>query len=248
MQVSPLFRALILAFSIGIPFREGIKGWRFSEESRDERGQMPGLIDDRRLTEPERRIRQRIMDAMLVCSGKFGFLEVTPDRLCREAAVDREELRRHYDDLDGCFHAAYSVEGSRLCHRILRGSGSGGDLPQALDELATYIVAEPMQAKALFLEVHFAGGRSLEKRQELMIRLSKALDAAYRSQGSSVSEIASIFFVHAIDQSVCASLAGGEPERFRIQVPELLKLVSEGYSDGRHPRKDVSLSSSDTAL
>ena len=86
-------------------------------------------------------------------------------------------------------------------------------------------------ARTLLLEVHLAGGPSLEKRRLANERLAAAIDEARGEPGPSHSppELTAAFMVAAIESSATSALAAAEPCRFAAAVPELARLVVGAY-------------------
>lgn len=169
------------------------------------------------------------MEEMLVCSGRLGYAGASVDLLCHQSGVPQDHFYDHFESKAACFHSAYEMGSERLSGRLLEASGQGCDLRQALDHIAEFIVAEPMQARALFIEVHAAAGASLDKRFECMERFAHLLDNAYRTKDCMASEMTSCFVVYTIDHIVRSSLAHGRAEEFNQQVPVLVALVEGVY-------------------
>jgi hypothetical protein len=100
-------------------------------------------------------------------------------------------------------------------------------LRAALAELLEFCANQPAIAKALVVEVHAAGERSLAQRRDLMERLSSALDGARREIPSRQAPppITSDFIVGAIDTLLAAKLLDGDAARAPEMLPGLLHFV-----------------------
>jgi AcrR family transcriptional regulator len=182
-------------------------------------------------------MRTQIMESMLVCCGEVGYRRVAVEQVYRHYGGYRTQFYKHFSSKGDCFAAAYEAESERLCQRMLsfvgKDKGSGPRLESALNDLAELIVAKPAVAKALFLEVHVAGGPSLDKRREVVERLARAVDGACRPSASrrSPPPTSGDFIIGAIEEAVSNSLAKDEPKEFTSVIPELIEIVRHVYSD-----------------
>ncbi|HEX5712534.1 MAG TPA: hypothetical protein VFX85_04385 [Solirubrobacterales bacterium] len=181
--------------------------------------------------------REVIKGAMLQASGELGYRHVTMQRLLDLYDGNRAQFYGQFPNLGACFLEAYETEASRLCAELLE-AGAGAPswragLGAALEALAGFVEARPMQARALLIEVHSAGDAALAKRKELLERLSDAVDSVRRETWSrhSPPPLTALFIVSAIEAAVVAALTAGEPARFRAIVPELVEVASAAYFD-----------------
>jgi len=101
----------------------------------------------------------------------------------------------------------------------------------ALAELLEFCANQPQIAKALLVEVHAAGERSLAQRRNLMERLSRALDGARREIPSRQAPppVASDFIVGAIDTLLTAKLLDDDAANAPEMLPGLLHFVVMQY-------------------
>lgn len=177
-----------------------------------------------------------IMDSMLLCCGESGYRQVAVKQVYRRCGACRSQFYSHFTGKAECFEAAYAEQAERLFAR-LHGIGKQpheGGLGAALTALGHFVSAEPARAKAMFVEVHVAGGGALAKRREVLERFSSTLDSACRHDSSSQlpPPMTGEFMVCVVDQAVSTALLRGEPDQFAKHVPELAKLVSEAYRAG----------------
>ncbi len=104
-------------------------------------------------------------------------------------------------------------------------------LQAALRELAGFFEDRLDVARALFIDVHVAGGAALVKRSELVERLAEELDRARaesRAPHPPPPETAR-FMVAAIEAAAVSALLKREPQRFATALPELAHLIVEAY-------------------
>jgi AcrR family transcriptional regulator len=179
--------------------------------------------------------RDRILEAMLLTSGELGFEQVAVRHVIERAQTSRATFYKHFADREDCFAQAYDDAGEWHYRRIV---GAGRRQPSwreglraALAELLEFCANQPATAKALLVEVHAAGERSLAQRRDLMERLSRALDSARREIPSRQAPppITSDFIVGAIDTLLAAKLLDGDAEHAPEMLPGLLHFVVLQY-------------------
>lgn len=181
----------------------------------------PGLNAHRRT---RAQLRPRLLEAMLVLSGERGYERVRVGDVIERAGSSRGTFYKHFRDKEDCFAQAYEEASEWLFRRLSgaakRQAGWRCGLRVAMAELLEFCATQPAIAKALFVEVHAAGGRALAQHDQLMERLSRAVDSARREPDSrhSPPPITAAFMVGAIETLVRAKLLDGDGER----APELL--------------------------
>lgn len=175
--------------------------------------------------------RERILTAMLVVSGELGFEQVAVRHVIERAQTSRATFYKHFVDREDCFAQAYGDAGEWVYRRMIgaakRQPSWREGLRAALAELLEFCANQPAIAKALVVEVHAAGERSLAQRRDLMERLSRALDSARREIPSRQAPppITSDFIVGAIDTLLAAKLLDGDAARAPEMLPGLLHFV-----------------------
>jgi hypothetical protein len=180
--------------------------------------------------EPGSQVRGRIMDQMLICSGRWGYRNVSVKTLCRELGSDEGDFHACFESEADCFHSAYEMGIADLTRRLLHASEGGrGSLPDALSELGRFIAANREQAKALFVEVHSVGEPSVERRRTALDELGRSLDRAYRRAGSPAPAITGSFLVHAIDHLASDLLIDDRADEFQREVSGIVALADEAY-------------------
>jgi AcrR family transcriptional regulator len=182
-----------------------------------------------------RAARERLLEAMLLASGELGYEQVAVKHVIERGGTSRATFYKHFEDREDCFALAYRDASEWLYNRLLgaarRQPSWREGLRAALAALLEFCANQPAIAKALFVEVHAAGERSLALRRDLMERLSRALDSARREIPSRQAPppITSTFMVGAIDTLVCAKLMDGDAERAPEMLPGLLHFVVMQY-------------------
>lgn len=179
--------------------------------------------------------RERILTAMLVVSGELGFEQVAVRHVIERAQTSRATFYKHFVDREDCFAQAYGDAGEWVYRRMIgaakRQPSWREGLRAALAELLEFCANQPAIAKALVVEVHAAGERSLAMRRDLMERLSRALDSARREIPSRQAPppITSDFIVGAIDTLLAGKLLDGDAARAPEMLPGLLHFIVMQY-------------------
>jgi AcrR family transcriptional regulator len=179
--------------------------------------------------------RDRILEAMLLASGELGYERIAVRNVIERAATSRATFYKHFADREDCFAQAYRDTGEWLYRRMVGASKHQDSwregLRAALAELLEFCANRPAIAKALLIEVHAAGERSLAQRRDLMERLSRALDSARREIPSRQAPppVASDFIVGAIDTLLSAKLLDEDAASAPDMLPGLLHFVVMQY-------------------
>jgi AcrR family transcriptional regulator len=179
--------------------------------------------------------RERLLEAMLIASGELGYEQVAVRHVIERAKTSRATFYKHFDDREDCFVQAQRDAGEWLYRRLVgagkRQPGWREGLRAALAELLEFCANQPAIAKALLVEPHAAGERTMDQRRDLMERLSHALDGARREIPSRQAPppVTSTFMVGAIDTLVCAKLMDGDAARAPEMLPGLLYFVVMQY-------------------
>ncbi|HEX5762361.1 MAG TPA: TetR/AcrR family transcriptional regulator [Solirubrobacterales bacterium] len=177
----------------------------------------------------------RMLEAILVASGELGYEQVAVKDVLERAGVSRATFYKHFPDKEECFVQAHGDACEWLGKRLLAAAKHGGTwregLRAALTELLEFCANQPAIAKAVIVEVHAAGPRALAQREDLMERLSRALDSARREVPSRQAPppVTCSFMVGAIDTLVAAKLMDGDAATAPELLPGLLYFVVKQY-------------------
>jgi AcrR family transcriptional regulator len=197
------------------------------------RGELERIRRGREETEGE--LAGRIAAAMLEACGEMGFRAVAVQDVIDRYGGNRVQFYRHFASKADCYVAAYEEGIEMLCERLL-GAGRAAPgwrpgLRAALGELAGFLTAEPLRARALLIDVHVAGEPALTKRAEVVERLVAAIDAARQEDGAleDPPPLTARFMLGAIESAATSALARGEAGGFSASVPELAHMVVGAY-------------------
>jgi AcrR family transcriptional regulator len=179
--------------------------------------------------------RERILEAMLVAAGEMGYEQVAVRHVIERAQTSRATFYKHFKDREDCFALAYQDATEWLYRRLIgaarrRPTWREG-LRAALAELLEFCANQPAIAKALLVEVHATGERSLAQRRKLMERLSHALDSGRDGipPRQAPPPVTSDFIVGAIDTLLAAKLLDGDAARAPEMLPGLLHFTVMQY-------------------
>jgi len=179
--------------------------------------------------------RQRLLEAMLVASGELGYQQVAVRHVLERAEASRATFYKLFEDREDCFAQAHREVGEWLSRRVLdaaeRQPSWRQGLRAGLAELLEFCAKRPAIAKALLVEVHAAGERSLAHRRELMERFARAVDVVRREapDAHAPPSPTAEFIVGAIDNRLAARLADGEAGRTPQMLASLLHFAAMPY-------------------
>jgi len=179
--------------------------------------------------------RARILEAMLATCGEKGYRRVAVQDVIESYGGNRVQFYRHFSSKADCYASAHEDEIKRLQARILAAAsaegGWRGALRAGLDEIGRYAEERPLVARGLLVEVHVAGGAALRSQAEVRDRLVAAIDAARREPGPRPSPppITAQFMAGAVESTLTAALAAGDPAAFTAAVPELTHMIVSTY-------------------
>ncbi len=172
-----------------------------------------------------------VREAILVTVGERGYAKATARELAERTGLGEDRLHRRFGGKEGAFAWAYEQAAERLFDEVLdacRAADSWRDGFEAgLATLLDSVVAEPLRARALLLEVRAARGEAWAKHQELTERLVAALDSARHEPGArpAAAPTTAGFVLGAIEESLCIELAAGRGAEVGRLLPDLTRLA-----------------------
>jgi AcrR family transcriptional regulator len=173
-----------------------------------------------------------VREAMLLTVGERGYAKTTVSEVAERARVTQERFHRRFGSKEGCFSQAFEEAAERLAGDLLEaceGAGSWqGGFEAALARLLRFVAEQPLTAKALLVEVRAARGDAWAKHQELIERLTAALDTARQEPGArrTVTPLTTGFVAGAIEESLCIEIAAGRAAAVERLLPDLTRLTS----------------------
>lgn len=186
---------------------------------------------------PDATIREGEMEGALRAVGELGYRNASVRAVLEYSGGHRRQFYEHFDSLEDCFQQAYRAWIDRLGVQLLE-AAIGADNWQAgvragLIGLFQFINEQPEISRALFVEVHVAGGEAMAEHDAAIERLTQALDSVRNnlSEDESPPETAGVFVVGGIEACICDVLAAGEARRIWDTLPELMHLAAGSYLD-----------------
>jgi AcrR family transcriptional regulator len=173
----------------------------------------------------KRRARERLVEAVLTVSGERGYEAIAVQDIIETAKASRATFYKYFADRDDCFAQAYTEAADWLYQRLgavaQRQPSWKEGLRAVVAELLEFCANQPAIARALFVQVHAAGGDALTHHELLMERLSHAIDGARRENSSRQAPppVTAAFMVGAIETLVRSKLMSDDPPE---TAPELL--------------------------
>lgn len=172
--------------------------------------------------------RERILEGMLHSVGSGGYDATSVRTVLDSTGLYRQAFYDLFPDKDSCYLEAFDFGVAHLEARALAAADPQktwqGKLRAGLGALLQALDGEPDLGRALIVEVHAAGPEALEKRSEVMKRITDFIDSARAAPegGESPPPIAPEGIVAGIHAVVHARLATGANEGFRELLPEFM--------------------------
>lgn len=168
---------------------------------------------------------------MLLTVGARGYEATTAQEVADRAGISRDRFQRRFASKEACFAEAYEEAADELCADLLRAGRGGGSwrdgFRAALAELLRFVAEQPLQARALLIEVRAARGQAWLKHQQVVERLVAAIDAARREPDAlpSTSPMTAGFMAGAIEETICLEIGAGRAAEVERLLPDLAHLV-----------------------
>jgi AcrR family transcriptional regulator len=172
-----------------------------------------------------------VLEAMLLTAAERGYVGATVREVAERAGITQDRFHRRFGSKEACFARAYEAAAERLTAQLLEACRSAESWREGfragLAELLRFVAEQPLLAKALLLEVRAARGDAWLKHQEIVERLTAALDSARGERGArpDASPMTAGFMAGAIEESLCIELAAGRAEGVQLLLPDLTRLA-----------------------
>lgn len=181
--------------------------------------------------EPDRSADSGVLEAMLLTVGEMGYAKATVREVAERARITQDRFHRRFGSKEACFARAYKEQADRLDRQIRdaceEASSWRGGFEAGLAELLRFVAEQPLLAKALLLEVRAARGEAWAVHQEVVERLTTALDSARHKPGAraGASPMTAGFVAGAIEESLSIELAAGRSDSVQLLLPSLTHLA-----------------------
>jgi AcrR family transcriptional regulator len=181
--------------------------------------------------DPDRGADDAVLEAMLLTVGELGYAKATVREVCERARTPQDRFHRRLGSKEACFARAYRESAERLATQVLAAAREAPSwrtgFRNGLAELLRFVAEQPLQAKALLLEVRAARGDAWVAHQEVVERLIAAIDTAREEPGARVeaSPMTAGFVAGAIEESLSIEIAGGRAEGAELLLNDLARLA-----------------------
>jgi AcrR family transcriptional regulator len=172
-----------------------------------------------------------VLETMLLTVGELGYAKATVREVAERARVTQDRFHRRFGSKEACFARAYEQAAERLGGQVLDACRATGDWREGfragLAELLRFVAEQPLQAKALLLEVRAARGAAWEAHQRQVERLIAALDTARGEPGArpDSNPMTAGFIAGAIEESLSIEIAAGRAEEAPFLLEDLTRLA-----------------------
>jgi AcrR family transcriptional regulator len=196
--------------------------------------EVPGPLREVRSWEealPERDADAGLLEAMLLSAGEKGYAKTTVREVAERAGITQDRFHRRVGSKEACFARAYEEAAERLAADLLEACREATSWREGfrdgLAELLRFVAEQPLAAKALLLEVRAARGQAWVKHQEVVERLTAAIETAREQPGAraEASPMTAGFIVGAIEESLSIELAAGRAEGAPFLLDDLTRLA-----------------------
>jgi len=172
-----------------------------------------------------------VLEAMLLTAGEQGYAKATVREVAERARITQNRFHARFGSKEACFALAYEGAAERLFSQLLeacRGAGSWREGFRAgLAELLRFVAEQPLLAKALLLEVRAARGQAWVTHQQIVERLTAALDTAREEPGARAGStpMTAGFIAGAIEEALCMEIAAGRAADAERLLGDLTRLA-----------------------
>jgi AcrR family transcriptional regulator len=195
----------------------------------------PADLRKERLSDAE--VRAVLGRTAVEVAGRFGYAELTVDRIIARAGVSRPVFYRLFADRERCYLHGYEELAPVLVGRLVEACAAAASwregVTAALELLGRFMVAEPDLAGGLIGQVGGAGAAAVAARERLTPHLTAALwRAGERPPPLSPPPRAAEFVLAAIESTAVAALGRRDPTEFTQRIPDLSALAAAIFLDG----------------
>lgn len=180
---------------------------------------------------PDRSADDAVLETILLTAGEKGYAKTTVQEIAARAGITQDRFHRRFGSKEACFARAYEGAAERLAAEMTEACREAPDWREgfqaALAELLRFVAEQPLTARALLLEVRAARGGAWEKHQEIVERLTAALETAREEPGgrAGASPMTAGFVAGAIEESLSIELAAGRAIEVELLLPDLAHLA-----------------------
>lgn len=171
--------------------------------------------------------RDRILDATLSIVGVGGYSELSVSSITELAGVTRQAFYALYESPEAAFLDTYRDAVGGLLQRLAETHDPEADIDSGLvrgiEAAVAYLVAEPVRAALLLVEVHAAGVAAVELQQRAMDAVVANVAEMLERAGIPTrdAERGARFGVGAINEALRTRITRGDVQGLAAIVPDL---------------------------
>lgn len=181
---------------------------------------------------PDRSSDEGVLEAMLLTVGERGYAKATVREVAERARITQDRFHRRFGSKEACFARAYQEAANRLYTQVVASARRTGEgwregFRAGLAELLRFVAEQPLQAKALLLEVRAARGEAWVTHQHILEQVAAALDTAREEPGARLgaTPMTAGFIAGAIEETLCIEIAAGRTAAVERLLPDLTRLA-----------------------
>lgn len=180
--------------------------------------------------------RERVLAAMLRAVAELGYRDASVQDVLDRAGVSRPTFYEHFANKEDCFLAGFDAAAERLRDRVEAAASEGGEdwrdrLAMGMEALLAFLAAEPDAARTLVVEARAASPAALRRRDQLLDRFTKCIDAQVGSELSEPpSAIAAAGVVGGIEAVLYSRVNNGEFDDLESLMPSLMYFAVLPYA------------------
>jgi AcrR family transcriptional regulator len=179
--------------------------------------------------------RDRIIEAFIAVVAERGYKAAPLEAVLARAGVVEEAFRRHFDDEEACFRAAWELINERYVARAMAGyEGAVGwreQIRAVAQAILDYLTEFPDHARILFVEGPTPGDPAqafFDAKVELFIELIDS-GRAEATEPDLLTRATAEGIAGAVSERIALCLKRGEDEELAGMLPELMFLVVRPY-------------------
>lgn len=171
--------------------------------------------------------RDRILDATLNIVGVAGYSELSVSSITDLAGVTRQAFYALYESPEAAFIDTYRDALGGLIGQLVAThdveSDPGVGLIKGLEAAVEYLVAEPVRAALVLVEVHAAGAAAVEIQQRALSAVVGGVTELLERSGISAldAQRGARFGVGAVNEALRARITRGDLQDLASIVPDL---------------------------
>lgn len=183
-----------------------------------------------RRAEIERQQRARILDATLSIATVAGYSDLSIASILALAKVQRRTFNGMFGGKEDVFLAAYRDLVGQLTGQLVAAYDADATPPDrvldCLDAVVAFLLADPVRAEFVLLEVHAAGANAVGLQRSALDALVERTAAMFAEAGVDDADRARLgaeLAIGAVHETLRASMHRGELDRLPEKTPDLAR-------------------------